>query len=112
MNKQCSCTATITDQERKKRLEGIFENDDIPIRVPIPVGVAETPHHGEYQFYEVDKSRITEEQKYKIAERLAPVFNLTLDEIVKDFDNPDFKVPLRSDSCIVSWCAMHSRLVL
>lgn len=109
--KPCGCVGIITDSIRKKLFEGIFPNDEIPLRHPLVDGRAQTGNE-EYTFYHVDKNALTEAQKEMIAERLSPIFNLPKDEILKDFDNPDFKVPLKSDGVIVSWCPRHFRAAL
>ena len=108
---ECSCTATITDPERKARFAGIFPNDDIPIKHPMIAGTGQTGNET-YQFYEVAKERFTEDQRLQVAKVLAPVFDLPESEILKDIADPEFKIPLKAYGLIVSFCKLHSRMVL
>ena len=107
----CDCTASITDPVRKARFAGIFPNDDIPIKHPMVAGTAKTGNEI-YQFYDVAVDRLSEEQKREIVKRVAPVFGLKEQEILADMANPEFKIPLKVDSIITSWCKLHSRMVL
>ena len=107
----CECTAKITDPVRAARFKGIFENDNIPIKHPFVAGTAQTGDEV-YEFYKVAINRFTEEQKRKVAEALAPVFHLSIEDVLSDMADPNFEVPLQADSVITMWCKYHSRAVL
>jgi hypothetical protein len=106
MQRSCECTVKITDPERRKRFEGIFKNDKIPIKYPLPAGKGRIGKEI-FQFYELDKSRLSEEQKLTIIKRIASAFYLSFEEVYHDFNDPSFKVPIKVDSCVVSWCPLH-----
>jgi hypothetical protein len=113
----CTCAAKITDPERAKRFAGIFENDWIPIRYPLIAGTARTVQNDrlvEYEFYEVAIERLTPEQKQKVAEAVAKAGfdDVTVEEVLRDFDKPNVTIPLRADGVIVHWCERHVRAAL
>ena len=110
MNK-CTCSVIISDPERKARFAGIFENDHVPIKHPLIEGRAQTGNEV-YEFYEAAVERFSEEQKRQIAARVAPVFHLSEQKILADMNNPDFKIPIKADSCSVFWCELHVRCAL
>lgn len=107
----CKCCAQIQDPERKARFAGIFEDDWIPVAFPVIAGNA-TTNSEDYEFYKVDKSRLTKEQIEKIAARLSPVFHISVEEIIKDFENPEFVIPLKADSCMMMFCELHTRMMV
>lgn len=114
---ECTCTATITDPERAKRFAGIFPNDCIPIRYPLIAGGARTIRNEVaevYSFYEAAIERFTPEQKRKVAERVATAGfrGVTVEEALRDMENPKMVIPLRADGVIVSWCELHVRATL
>jgi len=108
----CSCYAIIADPIRKERFSGIFPDDQVPIKGPL-VNEALAETSGEvYQFYELDKSRISPEQRQNLIERLAPAFDVSPEAVQQAFEDPTIKIPLRADHVIVQWCELHARLAL
>ncbi|MGI0081565.1 MAG: hypothetical protein ACRECH_18345 [Nitrososphaerales archaeon] len=107
----CDCYATITDTERKKLFEGVFPDEYIPISNPLPAGRAKTGREV-YTFYQVDKARLTPEMKHKIAERVGRKFSLSIEQVLKDMEDPEYRIPLKGDGLVITFCRLHSRMIL
>ena len=78
---QCSCYAIITDPIRKGRFSGIFPDDQVPIKGPLANNALAGTGDELYQFYELDKSRISPEQRQRLIERLAPTFDVSRETV-------------------------------
>lgn len=107
---QCSCYAIITDPIRKGRFSGIFPDDQVPIKGPLANNALAETGDELYQFYELDKSRISPEQRQRLIERLAPTFDVSRETVEQAFEDPKVKIPLRADHVVVTWCEHHARL--
>jgi len=108
--KGCECLATIYDEERRERWKGIFENDAIPITMPLIAGRARTGNE-EYDYYVLDVTRVSEEQKREIARRAAEAFKITLEQAMEQFEKSD-GIPIKADNTVVAWCSLHSRMAI
>ncbi len=107
---ECDCHVIITDPHRAERFRGIFDKERIPIKGPMMVNASTGDL--KYTAYLMRKDRLTEEQRRKIAERVAPAFGITIEEALGNLQDPAFDIPVRSDDCILWICELHKRMIM
>ncbi len=106
MTRECECYGTIHDPVRRERLKEVYPDGRVPIQYPWLAGTATTGQET-YEFYSVDKSRLSKEQVKGLAKALSPVFKLSESEIIADFDNPEMEIPLKAEGVTTEWCRRH-----
>lgn len=107
----CSCCIQIQDQKRKKRWEGIFDGDWIPVSGPAR-GFAEFEGEKSQPYYALAVYKLTHSQKLLIAQRTEQYFGLPLDEILNDLERPNIVIPILHDDTIMMICAKHTRMMI
>lgn len=113
----CQCYAVITNPERARVLAGIFPGDRIPLRHPMVAGQGEWTRKNQKEtggFYEAAIERFTPEQKVRVAEAVLKLGfrDVTKEEVLRDMANPKMVIPLKAEGAIISFCEMHSRLMM
>lgn len=112
----CECVAIPSDLHPMRGFwRNVFPpNGEVPIkpmRFRASVGAPDTAHIKDL-FYELDKERTTAAQQYLISQYLAATFRLPVEEVAKDFANPMKKIPVRDRDILVSYCRLHSRILM
>lgn len=87
------CWAVLPD-ERREIFKEIFPDGKVPLKHPFPVrGQNNVP------VYEGDPSKLTDEQKRRLAEIVARRFNLPISQILSDLN--DGILPVRAEGVLV-----------
>lgn len=103
----CECYATISEDDPRSEIwRHVKADGQIPLKHPLVVTATGGPFVGD-KFYEGDPSRLTEEEKIRLVERLCERFELTTDEVHHELDRGI--LPIRADNVIVAICPLHFR---
>lgn len=78
----------------------VFGTEVLPIISPVPV-VNDGPT-GRREFYRLDVSRITPQQRQRLVRWLSKRWKLPVHEVEKSVDDPEHGVPLLADDLVVA----------
>lgn len=107
----CNCCIQIQDETRKKRWDGIFDDNWIPVAGPAR-GFAEFDGEKSQPYYCLAVYKLTPSQKLLIAQRTEEHFGIKLEDILNDFEKPNMIFPILFDDTIQVICAMHTRMMI
>lgn len=110
--KQCNCYVTGSTTERKKFFEAVCEDGRIPITCPIPTEyMTHETLAGKVPITKVALDRLSDKEHENLVREMMQRFSLSKDIVLQQLGEKG--CPIRLDgSVIVSWCELHSRMVL
>lgn len=109
---ECNCYVKGATAERKKFFESVCKDGRIPITCPMPTQyMTHETLKGKVPITKVALDRLSVEEKENLVSHMMQRFSLSKEIVEKDLEEKG--CPLRLDgSVIVSWCDLHSRMVL
>lgn len=101
MNDDWKITATITNPERRTKLESFFPGGVVPVKSMIP-SLARLPDNGVSNVYFIDLAKISAEQRQGLVKHIAATFSHDPAFVEENLDKEG--VPVLADDCVLT-CA-------
>jgi len=108
----CNCYVIAVTSDRREFFESVCKDGRIPIVCPIPTEVmTHETLKGKVPITKVALDRLTVKEYENLVKELMRRFQLSRQVVLKELAEKG--CPMRLDkSVIVSWCKLHSRMVL
>lgn len=109
---KCNCYVKGATAERKKFFEAVCKDGRIPIVCPIPTEyMTHNTLKGKVPITKVALDRLSVEERQNLVREMMQRFSLSRKIVEKGLEEQGCPMRL-DDSVIVSWCELHSRIVL
>jgi hypothetical protein len=108
----CKCTASLSKTDERADLWKYIlgtEKLEVPLRHPLYIS---NPNFPGKLFLEGDASKLSDEQKARLIERMSEKFKLSKKEVAASLEGKDSIVPILSDGCVTSVCEWHMRQMI